>query len=101
MQGEKNQNVVELYLPMVSFYRVMIGQIKHVFFLKVKRNIFYFRCTSRWALLPVMYNGVARRIYVQGKENLKNVKFSTVDSQHSLVQRHSTNAAKPFTPVNQ
>lgn len=48
-----------------------------------------------------MWNGVAKRIYVKGKENLKNVKFSTVDSQHSLAQRHATNAAKPFTPVNQ
>lgn len=48
-----------------------------------------------------MWSGVAKRIYVKGKENLKNVKFSTVDSQHSLAQRHATNAAKPFTPVNQ
>lgn len=48
-----------------------------------------------------MWNGVAKIFDVKGKENLKNAKFSTVCSQHSLVQRHATNVAKPFTPVNQ
>lgn len=48
-----------------------------------------------------MWNGVAKRIYLKEKENLRNVKFSIVDSQHSLAQRHATNAAKPFIPVNQ
>lgn len=61
--GEKKQKVVELCLAVVSFYRMMIGQIKHV---------------------NIMWIGVAKIIHVKGKENLKNSTFPlSVPSIHS------------------